>query len=499
MRGRRPATAVSVDQPSRSQRLDDRRDIAVRDQQRARQRAHRHARPALRSSAASTSNRGSVVANSVGEAALDAAFRSTMRAAQQPQPQPHAARPSPSSPRAFRAIASSCHASPPATAIAWPVTERAARRAQPQRPRRRPPAAAISRRCGLKRGEFRAVPRPASRPVRAAIFATAPATSSVSVKPGQTALTVIAVRRQLGGERAGQADRAVLGRDIGGGVGVALAAPAVLSDGDDPPGVGGPQVGQRRLAAMEQRVEVDRQRLRASRRRRVAAKGALSARAGIVDQDRRPDRGRRGRRRRRRRPAPRSVTSAAAPRRRRSARRARRAARPSPDQASASRPPPPSARAIAAPMPRAAAGDQGVARERRMLLMPSASRRRARGCARAGPCRRDRAAARTPRDTRLPAAARSVHIGSIRCGRRQRDEVGAAGGEDRIDVVGLVDVADRHRRAAGLVADPVGERRLEHPAIDRLGLGPGLAGRDVDQVGAGVGEGAARSRPLRPG
>ena len=42
-----------------------------------------------------------------------------------------------------------------------------------------------------------------------------------------------------------------------------------------------------------------------------------------------------------------------------------------------------------------------------------------------------------------------------------------------------------------LVADLVGEGRLEHAAVDRLAIGPGLAGRDVDQVGAGLGEGAA--------
>ena len=37
---------------------------------------------------------------------------------------------------------------------------------------------------------------------------------------------------------------------------------------------------------------------------------------------------------------------------------------------------------------------------------------------------------------------------------------------------------------ADLVADAIGERRLEHAAIDRLRLDRSLPGRDVDQIGA---------------
>ena len=73
---------------------------------------------------------------------------------------------------------------------------------------------------------------------------------------------------------------------------------------------------------------------------------------------------------------------------------------------------------------------------------------------------------------------------------RQRHEVGAAGGDDGVDLVGAGDRADAHRRDAGVVADLVGERRLVHAAVDRLGVRRGLAGGDVDQVAAGLGEGA---------
>ena len=77
---------------------------------------------------------------------------------------------------------------------------------------------------------------------------------------------------------------------------------------------------------------------------------------------------------------------------------------------------------------------------------------------------------------------RPVGIGQVRPG--EADEVGAAGHQDRVDVVGLVDVADRHGGDADLVADAVGERRLEHAAVDRARLDGGLAGRHVDDVDA---------------
>ncbi len=87
--------------------------------------------------------------------------------------------------------------------------------------------------------------------------------------------------------------------------------------------------------------------------------------------------------------------------------------------------------------------------------------------------------------------------GSARCGPGQGAEVGAAGGEDRVHLVGLGDVAHGDRRDAGLVADAVRERRLEHASVDGLGLGRGLARRDVDDVRARRGGRRGRSPPLR--
>ncbi len=44
--------------------------------------------------------------------------------------------------------------------------------------------------------------------------------------------------------------------------------------------------------------------------------------------------------------------------------------------------------------------------------------------------------------------------------------------QDRIDVIRLVNIANRHGRHMRLVPDPVGKRRLEHAAIDGpCGLG----------------------------
>ena len=75
-----------------------------------------------------------------------------------------------------------------------------------------------------------------------------------------------------------------------------------------------------------------------------------------------------------------------------------------------------------------------------------------------------------------------MRVGQMRPG--QRTQIGAARRDDRIHMVGLRDVADGHRGDADLIADAVGKRRLEHPAVDRLGLDRGLPGGYVDQIHA---------------
>ena len=52
-------------------------------------------------------------------------------------------------------------------------------------------------------------------------------------------------------------------------------------------------------------------------------------------------------------------------------------------------------------------------------------------------------------------------------------------------MIGFKNGAHRDGRDASLVADAVGEWRLEHAAVDRLLLLADLAGRAVDHVGAG--------------
>ena len=108
---------------------------------------------------------------------------------------------------------------------------------------------------------------------------------SVSTKPGQTAFTVRFGARIFGGERAGQADGAMLGGDIGRGIGEAVQA-GHRGDGDDPARLGREQIGERRLAAMEHAVEIDREHARARAPPSTLAKGTPARGAGIVDEDR---------------------------------------------------------------------------------------------------------------------------------------------------------------------------------------------------------------------
>ena len=68
---------------------------------------------------------------------------------------------------------------------------------------------------------------------------------------------------------------------------------------------------------------------------------------------------------------------------------------------------------------------------------------------------------------------RPVRIGEVWAG--EAHQIGATRHQDRVDVVGFVDVAHRHRGDAGLVADPVGEGRLEHSSVHRLGVDRGLS------------------------
>ena len=66
-----------------------------------------------------------------------------------------------------------------------------------------------------------------------------------------------------------------------------------------------------------------------------------------------------------------------------------------------------------------------------------------------------------------------------------RAKIGSTRRDDRIDVIGLGNGADGDGVDMRLVADLVGERRLEHAAIDRpLGLRD-LTRRAIDEVGAG--------------
>src|SRR5262245_40470443 len=64
-----------------------------------------------------------------------------------------------------------------------------------------------------------------------------------------------------------------------------------------------------------------------------------------------------------------------------------------------------------------------------------------------------------------------IRVDEVRA--RQRDEIGAAGGDDGVDLVRGRDRADAHGRERGLVADLIGKRRLEHAAEDGLRVGDG--------------------------
>ena len=88
---------------------------------------------------------------------------------------------------------------------------------------------------------------------------------------------------------------------------------------------------------------------------------------------------------------------------------------------------------------------------------------------------------------------------------RQRHKIGAAGRQNGVDLVRRRDRAHAHGREPRLVPDLVGKRRLIHAAEDGLCLGDRLAGGDIDEVAAGLGERAcdhdriiAREPAVRP-
>ena len=142
----------------------------------------------------------------------------------------------------------------------------------------------------------------------------------------------------------------------------------------------------------------------------------------------------------------------------------------------------------------ATAGDQHTSPVERHARITSCAR-----WARRMACSRPGQVGKRPLDVGVlegqPGAQRPVRIGQVWAG--EADQVGAARHQDRVDVVGFVDVADRHRGDARLVADPVGERRLEHAPVHGLRVDRGLPGGDVDDVGAGLRRTSTRSRPPR--
>ena len=78
--------------------------------------------------------------------------------------------------------------------------------------------------------------------------------------------------------------------------------------------------------------------------------------------------------------------------------------------------------------------------------------------------------------------ARPIRIEEVRAG--EHAQVGASRRDDRVHVHVGRDVSHRHRRHADLMADSIGERRLEQPAVYRPLIGYRLSRRNVDDVAA---------------
>jgi hypothetical protein len=77
---------------------------------------------------------------------------------------------------------------------------------------------------------------------------------------------------------------------------------------------------------------------------------------------------------------------------------------------------------------------------------------------------------------------RPVRIAQVRP--RERAEIGSFRRQDRVHLVGRGDVAHRHRPHTDLLANPIGERRLEHAPVHRRLVRDRLSARDIDQVDA---------------
>jgi hypothetical protein len=63
-------------------------------------------------------------------------------------------------------------------------------------------------------------------------------------------------------------------------------------------------------------------------------------------------------------------------------------------------------------------------------------------------------------------------------------QIRSARRDDGVHVHVRGDIADGHRRNVHLVTNPIGEGRLEQPAVRRFLIGHGLTRRDVDDIAA---------------
>src|SRR5690606_21820533 len=178
-----------LDQSFTRQRLDAVGDVAVGDEQRGRERAH--AEPVGMAIERGEHVEARQRRATLGEAALQLLL-DRLRAGQQAQPDPHVRAVAELALMLLRYRHDMLHMiSPPATAIAWPVTERLSGR-HSQATVLATSRGETSRPCGLNEVK-RARTVSASRPVLARIAAIALSMMSVSVKPGQTALAVASV------------------------------------------------------------------------------------------------------------------------------------------------------------------------------------------------------------------------------------------------------------------------------------------------------------------